>query len=1575
MRKSDKNRVPGGTSDNPAAGIQRLYLAGGDHPPDSVEGIGYRVFENCVKLTRMNYPLNWSYTISRSGTENTDNNGQIFRGCTSLKEIEVPEGVTAIPDYAFNGCTELEEVLLPEALTAVGDSAFYSCTGLEGISLPGTLTAIGKSAFSECSSLKTIKLPETVSAMGNQAFMGCSSLVGIVLPGALESVPESAFEDCTGLRSVAVSEGTTDIASYAFRDCGALTAVELPDGLLTIQRQAFSGCGALEEIALPDSVEGIGYRVFENCAKLTRVNYPLNWSYTISRSGTENTDSNGQIFLGCTSLKEIEVPEGVTAVPDYAFNGCGELEEVVLPESLTTIGEYAFYDCISLRDINLEEGIAAVPAYCFYNCIGLDRAVFPSTVESIGDYAYCNCTGLRTVTMDVGLKTIGIRAFSGCSGVLSLVLNDGLETVGDRAFSDCANMVAVELPASITSNTRSRVDGCPKLTVYCYSGTESHMVSEEEGYNIYLLDEHDHEYTATVETSPTCTRGGSQILTCSVCGYYYVEILDPLGHDYKDTVTEPSCVEDGYTLHECTRCGDTWRDSYVKAPGHEYGEWETVAEASCTEDGSRKRVCGICGYEDIQVIEAPGHSYEDAVIPPTCTSQGCTVHTCTVCGEAYGDQYVDALGHSFGEWVITKNSTVLQCGTRTRTCSVCAAEESEELEKLTVDIENNTQYGLANFTVLDAMSLEPVSGASIYITTEKDGEGTLIADENGRVSQVLPVGQWTVGVYAEGYLVRNVKITVEADEQDIPPIGISDKPLVDAKITTTEMTYDEMIAAGIDVDSSDNKQYYEYKVEIQFHETLDIMSFISYGDSDGKIISTTPDKTNTSRTVYALSHDGTEVEAEPVTVVYSEEYGTYITDRSTLVNAVWSPSVEDTLGFENNGYYFEGYGIPSELTMTTTRVFPDDGWKYNAQSGKLSMSVGERTHYMSFMNGNFCTTASRDDSIPVKLFERISADGYPTEKEYVYIPAETFEAGKQYLLLQFSSSSLNSRKALSHSADLVTSESVTIHADDVYGDYIADLPQYENAVWLSASAGSNGLKIVNNHYYAQVEDAALACMPLPNGIGWTLDEDGHLTATVGGETYYLRHSAWGYDVTSSQDYAGRVTVYEKTSATDVVSAGKTETEIIYRVAETFEAGKEYIIVGSSRSPGGGGISSQGGGSYSGSGGNGFDFTLSDGTTVTVYPVSEKFYLIIYGEVSWLKEMFDVEMLILNNSSTDTIENCVAELILPEGLSLADMVEGEQSAVQTVDHIPENGSHSLHWYVRGDKEGVYNITATLAGTMMPFDEDFYYEYVADSPIKVYAGSAMKMTFHIPEAAYKDVDYTVKIELENVSDKVLYNVTHSITGWEQGKITYYSDGSEVREIYGSGGMVGSKDISAFYPGDKIVIEVSFEILFESTIMKNLMETVNQAEQLSESFQAIKSAYDLIKSLTGFCSSAGSSLDKIIKAGKVTDTEKMKAANALLDAINKLYGKFEKGDSEAVKLANNIQSTEAYKQIKSCADELGCEAFIAAETAENLFELADKIICSIGGEEEEDEEKPFNAFDSLRTMVSQHTDPVRR
>ena len=56
-------------------------------------------------------------------------------------------------------------------------------------------------------------------------------------------------------------------------------------------------------------------------------------------------------------------------------------------------------------------------------------------------------------------------------------------------------------------------------------------------------------------------------------------------------------------------------------------------------------------------------------------------------------------------------------------------------------------------------------------------------------------------------------------------------------------------------------------------------------------------------------------------------------------------------------------------------------------------------------------------------------------------------------------------------------------------------------------------------------------------------------------------------------------------------------------------------------------------------------------------------------------------------------------------------------------------------------------------------------------------------------------------------------------------------------------------------------------------------------------------------------------------------------MLDAFNTLYDKFEQGDSKALKLANDIQSSEVYKAIKACADAAGCEAFVIAETAETF------------------------------------------
>ena len=52
-------------------------------------------------------------------------------------------------------------------------------------------------------------------------------------------------------------------------------------------------------------------------------------------------------------------------------------------------------------------------------------------------------------------------------------------------------------------------------------------------------------------------------------------------------MTAPTCTEDGYTTHTCERCGDSYTDAVIAAPGHDY---------TCTKDGDTLTyTCTRCG--------------------------------------------------------------------------------------------------------------------------------------------------------------------------------------------------------------------------------------------------------------------------------------------------------------------------------------------------------------------------------------------------------------------------------------------------------------------------------------------------------------------------------------------------------------------------------------------------------------------------------------------------------------------------------------------------------------------------------------------------------------------------------------------------------------------------------------------------------------------------------------------------------------------------------------------------------------------------------------------------------------------
>ena len=59
----------------------------------------------------------------------------------------------------------------------------------------------------------------------------------------------------------------------------------------------------------------------------------------------------------------------------------------------------------------------------------------------------------------------------------------------------------------------------------------------------------------------------------------------------------------------------------------------------------------FCGHTETGVITATSHSYKPVVTEPTCTEEGFTTHTCSVCNHSYADSKTDALGHDMSDWV------------------------------------------------------------------------------------------------------------------------------------------------------------------------------------------------------------------------------------------------------------------------------------------------------------------------------------------------------------------------------------------------------------------------------------------------------------------------------------------------------------------------------------------------------------------------------------------------------------------------------------------------------------------------------------------------------------------------------------------------------------------------------------------------------------------------------------------------------------------------------------------------------------------------------------------------------------
>ena len=228
---------------------------------------------------------------------------------------------------------------------------------LDSVYLPQMLQEISNYAF-ERSSIQSVRFfGNQLTRIGTYAFLNSERLNNVIWPETVTEISQGIFEGCISLSDISIPDTVTAIGNRAFRNCSALTSIELPASLLTIEGSAFAGCG-LESIVIPDGVilDDYASGIFQDCVNLSEIDLS---NCTVANGIISDT------FSGCTSLKSVKFPSGITRINNALYD-CIALEELIIPEGVAQFEQYV--------DRYVKEGERNGAL------IGVKRVVWPTTL-------------------------------------------------------------------------------------------------------------------------------------------------------------------------------------------------------------------------------------------------------------------------------------------------------------------------------------------------------------------------------------------------------------------------------------------------------------------------------------------------------------------------------------------------------------------------------------------------------------------------------------------------------------------------------------------------------------------------------------------------------------------------------------------------------------------------------------------------------------------------------------------------------------------------------------------------------------------------------------------------------------------------------------------------------------------------------------------------------------------------------------------------------------------------------------------------------------------------------------------
>jgi surface protein len=346
-----------------------------------------------------------------------------------------------IPSNKFQNNTSIISVNLIH-VTSIGASAFVGCTSMKNIIIPDTVTSIGVNAFAECNSL----IFYVINQQNNALIKLINNAGGVYI--SVKYLRNSVYDPITDTYSNTVVNGVTisntnilnaAYSAYDLRDVGYRATELFDSGNYSILNLIMGGYLVDELKGIPTVPLDATYIIIRNGTNITYYTGPIQAPQNI---GGVFVNVDGIGFAYDITITCVSIGDGITYIPAGAFYMCSNLQLLFIGPSVTSINFAAFYVCYNLTGtINLPY-IDFVDTIAFRYCSNIKAINLPK-VSRIYDEVFEDCSNLNSMIIGNSLYTFGTPGggtnlnFSRCPNLIFFAVDQSNTTVINLIKKNC----------------------------------------------------------------------------------------------------------------------------------------------------------------------------------------------------------------------------------------------------------------------------------------------------------------------------------------------------------------------------------------------------------------------------------------------------------------------------------------------------------------------------------------------------------------------------------------------------------------------------------------------------------------------------------------------------------------------------------------------------------------------------------------------------------------------------------------------------------------------------------------------------------------------------------------------------------------------------------------------------------------------------------------------------------------------------------------------------------------------------------------------------------------------------------